>query len=264
MIKLVPYNQLTTQQKQEIIEAFNAGRQCRDIPNQIGVSGRAVARVLNETGINTKRRNRYTLNESYFDVIDSHVKAYLLGLIAADGCVTKTNYVAFESIDKELTDLLKTELQYSGKIRIIKPKDYAPHYRINFSSQRIASSLSSYSIVTGRTFSGAYYFPGSEYLSSYVLGYFDGDGCAYANEGRSGGLVCIVGSLEFTYELAKRLKMGSVEQHTLKKVYYWRIHSRENIETFYNLMYQHENIGLQRKKRKIEQILGSYRRGKNY
>lgn len=258
---LTNYSKLNPQQKQQIIEMFNQGWECRSIPNQIGVSGRSVARVLSEAGINTKRRNRYTLNENYFDEIDSHIKAYLLGLLAADGCVAKNNYVAFESIDRELTELLQKELQYSGQIRIVKPQNYASHYRINFSSPRIAHALSRYGVVTGRTFSGEYYFPKSEYLSSYVLGYFDGDGCAYANTGRSGGLVCIVGSLEFTSELAKHLEMGSVEQHQLKKVYYWRIYSRQNIQLFYNLVYQHPNLGLERKKKKVEEILRSYKRG---
>ncbi|MUL38344.1 endonuclease [Gloeocapsopsis sp. AAB1 = 1H9] len=254
------YNQLTMRQKQQIIDAFEFGIECQVIPQYIGVSGRAVARVLSEAGINTKRRNRYTLNENYFDEIDSQVKAYLLGLIAADGCVTQINYIAFESIDKELTELLSIELQYSGKIRIIKPQGYAPHYRINFSSRSLASALRSYGVVTGRMFSGSYYSPNSEYLASYVLGYFDGDGCAYVNKGRSGGLICIVGSYEFTYELIKCLGMGSVEEHSLKKAYYWRIFSRKNIEAFYNLVYQQSQVGLQRKKKKIEEILGSYRR----
>lgn len=210
---LTKYNQLTMQQKQQIVDAFECGIECRVIPQYIGVSGRAVVRVLSEAGINTKRRNRYTLNENYFDEIDSQVKAYLLGLIAADGCVTQTNYIAFESIDKELTELLSIELQYSGEIRIIKPQGYAPHY-----------------------------------------------GCAYVNQGRSGGLICIVGSYKFTYELTKCLGMGSVEEHSLKKAYYWRIYSRKNIEAFYKLVYQQSQIGLQRKKKKIEEILGSYRR----
>ena len=258
---LTKYNKLNIQQKRQIIDAFNSGMECRNIPAYVCVSGRAVARVLSEAGVNTKRRNRYTLNESYFDVIDSQVKAYLLGLIAADGCVTKTNYVAFESIDQQLTALLSQELQYSGKIRIVTPPGYTPHYRLNFSSQRIASALSSYGVVTGRTFSNAYYFPKSEYLASYVLGYFDGDGCAYVNEGRSGGLVCIVGSFAFNCELARLLGMGFVDTHFLKKVYYWKIHSRQNIEAFYNFVYQQPHLGLQRKKKKIEDIIRSYRRG---
>ncbi len=256
------YGHLSFEQKHHIIDAFNRGMECRDIPKHIGASKRAVSRVLKEEGINTKRRNRYTLNETYFDRIDSPVKAYLLGLMAADGCVTKTHYVAFESIDKELTEMLSTELQYSGEIRIVTPKNNcAPHYRINFSSERIAKALFRCGIVAGRTFSGDYYFPDPEYWAPYVLGYFDGDGCAYRNKGRSGGQVCIVGSFEFTRELARLLEMGFVIEHALKKVYYWKIYSRKNIEEFYNFVYQQEHLGLQRKKRKIEQILGSYKRG---
>ena len=40
----------------------------------------------------------------------------------------------------------------------------------------------------------------------------------------------------------------------------WRIYSRKNIEVFYNFVYQHPNLGLQRKKSKIEEILRSYKR----
>lgn len=142
------YRKLTSENKQKIISAFNDGMECREIPNYLCVSERAVSRVLKEANINTKRRNRYSLNESYFDVIDSHSKAYLLGLIAADGCVTNTNYVAFESIDKELTEMLSIELQYSGEIRVVQPQNYAPHYRINFSSEQLARSLRGYGIIT--------------------------------------------------------------------------------------------------------------------
>ncbi|MCC3406066.1 MAG: endonuclease [Microcoleus sp. PH2017_10_PVI_O_A] len=255
------YRKLKSEHKEQIISAFNQGMECREIPNYLGVSERAVSRVLKEADINTKRRNRYTLNESYFDVIDSQAKAYLLGLIAADGCVTQTNYVAFESIDKQLTEMLSRELQYSGEIRIVQPQNYAPHYRINFSSEKLASSLHAYGIITGRTFSGVTYFPNSKYLASYVLGYFDGDGCAYANKGRSGGLVCIVGSFEFACELARHLGMGSVQEHQFKKVYYWRIFSRKNIQAFYDFVYQYPRLGLQRKKTKIEDILRSYKHG---
>jgi len=259
---LVSYNRLTLEQKQKITDSFVLGMECRDIHACLGVSQRAVARVLSEAKINTKRRNRYTLNEGYFEIINSQVKAYLLGLMAADGCVTETNYVAFESIDKELTQLLKDELQYSGEVRAIKPSGgYRPHYRINFSSQELARSLRQKGVIAGRGKSGVYYFPQDEYLAAFVLGYFDGDGCAYVNKGRSGGLACIVGSLQLVGELARRLNMGVVTEHQHKQVYYWRIYSQSNIQTFYAFIYQHEKLGLQRKKQKLEQILRSYKRG---
>jgi hypothetical protein len=142
------YLQLNIQQKQAILVAFQSGKECRAIPNLLGVSGRSVARVLAEFGVNTKRKNRYTLDEYYFDKIDTPVKSYLLGLMAADGCVTDKNYVVLESIDRELVDLFAREIEFSGEIREIDQSPHKPHFRINFSSQRLAKSLHQWQIIT--------------------------------------------------------------------------------------------------------------------
>ncbi|PSB58524.1 endonuclease [Chamaesiphon polymorphus] len=255
------YLQLNTQQKQAILVAFQSGEECRSIPKILGVSGRSVARVLAEFGVNTKRRNRYTLNESYFDKIDTRIKAYLLGLMAADGCVTSKNYVVLESVDRELVELFARAIEYSGEIREIDRSPHQPHFWINFSSQRLARSLHQWQIITDRMASDSYRFPTAEYLNPYVLGYFDGDGCAYPNKGRSGGLLCIVGSKNFAEELCQVMNMGVTIAHSHNVVYYWRIYSKTNIQKFYDLMYEDPNLGLARKKEKIEQILGSYHRG---
>ena len=236
--------------------------ECRQITEQLDLSRRLTRRVLAEAGINSKRRNRYTLNEQYFDEVDTSVKAYLLGLMAADGCVTQSNYVVFESTEKSLADLLKEEMQYSGDLRVIHPKGgYAPHYRINFSSKQMASALSRQGVVAGRMESGICYLPEDELLPAYVLGYFDGDGCAYLNKKRSGGKICIVCSEPFAEQLAQRLDMGIVSQHHHKRVYYWTIYHREHIQQFYDLVYQYPGLGLERKRQKIKMILGSYKRG---
>ena len=255
------YLQLNTQQKQAILVAFQSGEECRVIPELVGVSGRSVARVLAEFGVNTKRRNRYTLNENYFDNIDTPVKSYLLGLMTADGCVTDKNYIVLESVDRELVELFAREIEYSGEIREIDRSPHQPHFRVNFSSQQLAKSLHQWQVVTDRMASDSYQFPTAEYLNPYVLGYFDGDGCAYSNKGRSGGLVCIVGSKNFTQELCQVMKMGTTLAHSHNVVHYWRIYSKINIQNFYNLMYRYPNLGLVRKKEKIEQILGSYHHG---
>jgi LAGLIDADG-like domain len=255
------YLQLNTQQKQSILVAFQGGEECRAIPELLGVSGRSVAKVLAEFGVNTKRKNRYTLNEGYFDQIDTPIKSYLLGLMAADGCVTDKNYVVLESVDRELVDLFAREIEFSGEIREIDRSPHKPHFRVNFSSQRLAESLHQWQIITNRMTSDSYRFPSNEQLHPYVLGYFDGDGCAYPNKGRSGGLVCIVGSKNFANELSKVMSMGSTIAHSHNVVYYWRIFSRANIQRFYDLMYRYPNLGLARKKEKIEQILESYPHG---
>jgi hypothetical protein len=255
------YLQLNTQQKQSILVAFQSGEECRAIPELLGVSGRSVARVLSEFGVNTKRKNRYTLNEGYFDRIDTPIKSYLLGLMAADGCVTDKNYVVLESVDRELVDLFAREIEFSGEIREIDRSPHKPHFRVNFSSQRLAAALHRWQVITNRMASDSYLFPLDEQLHPYVLGYFDGDGCAYPNKGRSGGLVCIVGSKNFANELSKVMSMGSTIAHSHNVVYYWRIFSRTNIQKFHDLMYRYPNLGLARKKEKIEQILENYHHG---
>jgi hypothetical protein len=238
------YLQLNLQQKQSILDAFQGGEECRSIPALIGVSGRSVARVLAEFGVNTKRKNRYTLNEDYFNKIDTPIKSYLLGLMAADGCVTEKNYVVLESVDRELVELFARELEYSGEIREIDLSPHQPHFRINFSSQRLAKSLHQWQIITNRMASDSYRFPSAEHLHSYVLGYFDGDGCAYLNKGRSGGLVCIVGSKNFTEELSQVMNMGATIAHSHNVVHYWRIYSKVHIQKFYDLVYRYPNLGL--------------------
>jgi LAGLIDADG-like domain len=255
------YLQLNTQQKQSILVAFQSGEECRAIPELLGVSGRSVARVLSEFGVNTKRKNRYTLNEGYFDRIDTPIKSYLLGLMAADGCVTDKNYIVLESVDRELVDLFAREIEFSGEIREIDRSPHKPHFRVNFSSQQLAEALHRWQVITNRMASDSYRFPLEEQLHPYVLGYFDGDGCAYPNKSRSGGLVCIVGSKNFAEELSKVMNMGSTIAHSHNVVYYWRIFSRVNIQRFYDLMYRYPNLGLARKKEKIEQILESYPHG---
>ena len=255
------YCQLSLQQKQTILSAFQSGEECRAIPRLFGVSGRSVVRVLAEFGVNTKRKNKYTLNEGYFDEIDTPIKSYLLGLMAADGCVTDKNYVVLESIDRELVNLFAREIEFSGEIREIDRSPHKPHFRINFSSQRLAKALHQWQIIINRMSSDSYRFPSDEQLNPYILGYFDGDGCAYPNKGRSGGLVCVVGSKNFAEELSKIMKMGSTIAHSHNVIYYWRIFSRTNIQKFHDLMYRYPGLGLARKKEKIEQILGSYHRG---
>lgn len=258
----ISYRQLTPELRQQIIDAFNNGMECRQITKELDLSRRLTRRVLAEAGINSKRRNRYTLNEGYFDVIDTSEKSYLLGLMAADGCVTDSNYVVLESTEKSLTALYKKAIQYSGDLRVIHPKGgYAPHYRINFSSKQMASALARQGVIAGRMESGIFYLPEDEFLPAYVLGYFDGDGCAYFNKKRSGGKICIVCSQPFAQQLAQRLGMGIVSQHHHKKVYYWTIYHRDHIQKFYDLVYRYPGLGLERKRQKIEMILGSNKRG---
>lgn len=258
----ISYRQLTPEIRQKIIDKFNRGMECKEITTKLGLSRRAVRRVLADAGINSKRRNRYTLNENYFDKIDTVEKSYFLGLMAADGCVTLTNYVVFESTEKSLTARFKTALQYDGETRVIYPAGgYQPHYRINFSSKKLATALREKGVIAGRTEAGICYLPSDDFLFAYLLGYFDGDGCAYVNKGRSGGKICIVGSKNFVEQLKQRTGIGTITDHVSGKVHYWNLYHRDHFQQFYDWVYQYPELGLERKRKNVETILESYQNG---
>lgn len=65
-------------------------------------------------------RRTHFLNESYFSVIDNQNKAYLLGYLMADGCITKTGpseprpnrlFVNISNKDKQVLEFMLNEMQ---------------------------------------------------------------------------------------------------------------------------------------------------------
>ncbi|GIM28209.1 hypothetical protein CPJCM30710_08750 [Clostridium polyendosporum] len=95
--KKIHYRNLTEDLKKKIINIYYDRKELTfvEISDLLGVSEGSVARVLTESGINTKRKNRYTLNEEYFNIIDDENKAYILGLLYADGYVGDNHFNNF-------------------------------------------------------------------------------------------------------------------------------------------------------------------------
>ncbi|MGL4759867.1 MAG: hypothetical protein ACRCWG_00160 [Sarcina sp.] len=70
------YNDLDIFDKEKIVDYYYNHKECTFsiIAKELGISIRSVSRVLIEMNINTKRKNRYTLNENYFNKIDTEKK----------------------------------------------------------------------------------------------------------------------------------------------------------------------------------------------
>ena len=90
----IPYNKLTDKDKQNIINSYYQYKNLKfkELAELCNVSERAYSRVLKENNIDTHIKNRYTLNQNYFETIDTEHKAYWLGFIYADGYVGDENY----------------------------------------------------------------------------------------------------------------------------------------------------------------------------
>lgn len=154
----------------------------------LNVSERSFSRVLAEQGINTRIKQRYKiLNENYFDVIDTEFKAYVLGLICADGYVGLYNdftlvfsdvymdgYKMLQCIQKELLSDIPIHHRYG--------LDGHGHYELKFSNKHIVQQLNNLNITYKKLETRTKIPPMPNDLKRhFVRGLFDGDGsiCTY-------------------------------------------------------------------------------------
>lgn len=158
----------------------------KDIAKIYGTSTITINRRLKEYGIAIKKPNRkYLFNESYFDIIDTKDKAYLLGLIASDGWVAKGNKrgntivvgLSLHQNDKEVVEYFKQQLQSPVPL-----KRNGNNIQITVCSTHMCKSLEKYGIVPNKSLiisledviNKANMDDGL--IPSFLLGYFDGDG----------------------------------------------------------------------------------------
>ena len=117
----------------------------------------------------------YNFNENYFNTIDTQNKAYLLGILATDGCIsTKRNNVSLtlHNKDLEIIEFFKKELQSNNRIYINK------EYRtLWFSSKIMKNALMSLNVTNRKTYTLQFPKILSEFNYDFIRGCIDGDGC---------------------------------------------------------------------------------------
>ena len=198
--------------------------------------------------------------------------AWLLGYIYADGCIQKVKSCDSYRLDFlcriediELLSYIKEFLKAPQKISKSSFVDHRTGKRYRRCSLSVTSKIVFRDLyVIGlrpRKSKLDLPFPNvpDEYLSHFVRGYFDGDGCMYSG-GRSqlffyGHRSFLIGLRQ---NLLESLSIGnsSVCPHCkYQYVITWSV--KEDIEQFYNWFYEN-NVGmfLKRKKLKFESALG--------
>lgn len=180
----IPYNELSLKDKELIIIGYYNYKNLSftELSNLLNVSERAISRVLKDNNINTKRINRYRLNENFFRVIDNEQKAYILGLLYADGYIgnEKFNNIVLSLKDKELVEEVAKCLEYDGDIRRTKKGGFEnskENYVLNFSSITMADHLRRLGLHPNKSLKlGELPEINRDFLRHFVRGYFDGDG----------------------------------------------------------------------------------------
>lgn len=254
-----------------------------EISERENLSVSAICYQLKKRGIDRPiQRNRmHNLNENFFEVIDTEEKAYWLGFIMADGCVTRTtnttnnkpNRLSFNlsSVDHNHLEKFTRALNSSAKVTEVIPKgSYSnnPISRLSINSVKLCSDLAKYGILERKT--GSECVPDFEpcTLRHFIRGFFDGDGYVTYNRNRKHEIVSpVVGftsNEQFLVQIKDIFKTNccitgnpSVIRETRNNAKAWYIAygGKQDVKNIHKFLYKGATIFLDRKYTKFNQLL---------
>ena len=127
----------------------------------------------------TAKYRKYQINEDYFQVINSEIKAYILGLIATDGNVHRTTLsITVHRNDKDILERIAREMGSTSPLYFPEGDQTA---RLRIHSTRLVNSLKQWGIIPDKSFIVAPAVLEQRFMSHYWRGAVDGDGCIYSS-----------------------------------------------------------------------------------
>jgi hypothetical protein len=171
-----------------MVAAYGHGVNQMELSRVFGVSQPAISVIFRRNGIQMRSRSqakrKYSLDEYFFDVIDSESKAYWLGFLAADGSVCDRNHsikVGLSSKDRGHLCKFKEALGsarpiYDGYTTLSNGKTYG-HCEFSVGSIHVYYSLSRLGIKSNKSFTCQPWLCSVDLVRHYWRGVVDGDGC---------------------------------------------------------------------------------------
>lgn len=167
---------------------------------------------------------KHKVNEDFFDAWNSEM-AYVFGYWCADGNILDASdymrgkYISVISIDKETITNFKSILNSEHKIIECVPYgNRQKQYLLKIGSHQLYDALVRRGLTPHKSLTMKFPEVPKGYLSDFVRGYFDGDGCVHIERGRGNGEKIILkrlrtiftsGSRKFLADLMSVLARGA-------------------------------------------------------
>lgn len=268
----------TYQNEAKLRELYKEYRSGNKIAKLLGVKDETIYRWLKKFGISTAKTGsqgarKHSLNEHFFDVIDTEMKAYWLGFIMADGCVyhgsDKNSYrlqINLASKDRDILERFRQDLACDYAIvtktrraeKNCQPREMC---ELKINSTVLCKALMSHGIVPRKTSCCKIPNIPSKLHRHFVRGYFDGDGCISWKNGKPGrSRIDIVGNESFLEELQYIFASNGIESYiyalsSTTIVESLSIVNLDMIEAAYHYMYDQSTFYMLRKYDKFQTFL---------
>lgn len=245
-----------------VVSLYQSGLSLEKIGKVYGVNKSSIKTVLNKMNIKTRdnshKGRKYTINENYFDNIDTPNKAYILGLLYSDGCnYRKANHVKLElqESDKEILEKIKREMNINNPLKLNelskKNTNWQNTYRLSIVNKHVSETLESLGVIPNKSLKIVFpkWLP-DELLPHFLRGYVDGDGHIQCYVSRH---VSLVGTENFCLTVKEKLKNIGIKstisntqnKETSTRILY--ICGIANITNFLDYIYDSAELYIDRK-----------------
>jgi LAGLIDADG-like domain len=270
---------VTPAEIEEMKRLYNSGMTGSQIGKILNRSKTCVTQKIRENGVTIRDiehcGKKYTLNENYFEYIDTPEKAYWLGFIYADGCVTKnaTSYkfsFGLWETDRYMLEHLSRLLDFTGPLQKEKGcSEKAQNiYDLTIYSRRFCQHLIDKGVVERKTskLSFPWWLP-KQYWKYFLHGLFDGDGCiTYSTSSKTARIngmsfqASFAGSLQMMLDVQKILtseyNIPSFLAYLKKTKGKVIMFNRSNTLKLFNLLYRDPpSFYMKRKYEKFKEII---------
>lgn len=224
---------------------------------------------------------KHFFNESYFEVIDTEEKAYWLGFISADGCVTKASQYNSYRLQISLSEIDSYHIQKflncidanDINIKTIDSTGFSqgtPGKRtsqVSLNSYKLYKDLCKYNVHTNKTYDIELPDLSDEMMNHYLRGFFDGDASYHYHydmkSNRYRYSFEVVGaSLKMMEQIRDYLNSKNItthiytrkSKHSDNQMIRLMSGSRKEMLKIFDLLYSDSHIYLNRKYDKINEI----------
>lgn len=255
---------LSDERKQQAIVLYKKYFNINRVSKELHMSNKTVHDILVEHDIKIMPmslvvRKDKNIDHNYFHQINTYRKSYFLGLLYADGTMTRpprnSIAIALQERDKYILDKFQEELQTSYKYCHLnysqKNSNWMDQEQLTITHAQIYTDLLHHGVHPNKSLTLK--FPSTldiRFIPSFLLGYLDGDGTIGKNECRTS----FVGTTDFCL-CAKQLIEQQLNIHC--SVYHPRsanintsilsIAGRHQVKIFLDWIYHDCDIYLQRK-----------------
>ena len=244
-----------------------------EIGAMLGFTDKQIRGKCCSLGLHSKRRQ---INDDYFDIIDTPLKAYFLGFIFADGWIIHNEATGsyelgmkLSSIDKYVLELLNNELGGKNIIYHIDPQDvlicqkqiaHSGHCdSLRVYSKKIVCDLMKHGITTNKSLKDEFPVVDDSLFFDFLRGYIDGDGCYYTDNNKT-YMHITCGSIYPLKNIQNKLKQFNIKTQIYTendRKHRLMCTSFDEMKKLINYLYYKDGLFcLQRKYEKIKHFLG--------